>query len=100
MNELTSLDAALGATGALLRDVAGKVGDVSEVEVGTTKDAVRVFREQVLCGAKEGSERLRAGRSLFCRVVVSVVHDVYASVFSRAVWLWPAYKEHFGGVAR
>lgn len=53
MHSASRLDAALGAASRFLREVAGEVSDMAEVEVGTAKGAVRVFGHDVFCGTKK-----------------------------------------------
>ncbi len=56
MEMLPHLDAAFGAFGDFLREVLAEIGDMAEVEAGTTKGAVSVSRYHVFRGAKELSE--------------------------------------------
>ena len=51
MHHLAHANATLGALGRLLSEVPTKVGAVSEVEVGSAKDAVTVSVDHFLCGS-------------------------------------------------
>lgn len=53
MHDATDLDAALGALGGFLREVAVKIGDMAEVEIRAAKRAVRILVHHVLWISKK-----------------------------------------------
>ncbi|MCM2278677.1 MAG: hypothetical protein NDJ89_11440 [Oligoflexia bacterium] len=56
MSDLAGLNPAFGTTRRFLSQISMEIGDMGEVEIGSAKGAMRVFRKQLLCGAKEIGE--------------------------------------------
>jgi len=84
---------AFQALGHFMGYVLGKVGNMREMKVGTTKAAVRVFRNYLLCGAQKW--KFSGFPALLLIILGVVLHwpgfgIFHLSSFSRtSMWLWP-----------
>ncbi len=79
MNKTTRFYSALWASSTFLRQVSGKISNISKMKVSTTKYAVGVSRHHILCSAKELAE------GLSCRKVLGFLmfHVPFSSGFTR-----------------
>jgi len=71
-----NLKAAFRTLSRLLRQVRHEVRDMAEVEVGTANSAMRIFRDDVFCGAEEVRKGFFHSRLGFVRGQLSLLfHD-------------------------
>lgn len=88
VEDLMNLKATFRAPCRFLRQVRREVRDMAEMEVGTANSAMRIFRDDVFCGAEEVRKGFFHSRLGFVRGQLSLLfHDRLRSRTS--MWLWP-----------
>jgi hypothetical protein len=58
VHDFASFDPALRASGDLLGEIFGEIGDVIKMEVGSAEGTVCVFGHDLYCGAETQIERI------------------------------------------